>query len=219
VAAQLAVRLNEAERRELAQSPELNQDAFRLYIDGRYEWGKRTPEGFEKAAEFFHEAIDRDPSYARAYAGLADGYLLRVAFGYYRQLEMLPEAKATALGTLELEPRIAEAHATLGSITQNLDWDWKEAERQYGEAIGMAPSYSTAHRWYAEFLSILGRFQESRKEFARAREIDPLSPIIQAEEAQLYFFERQYNRNPALWSKAAHDDPSFALADERLAFT
>ena len=93
MAAQLAVRLNEAERRELALRSELIPDAYRLYIDGRYEWGKRTPEGFEKAAEFFHEAIDRDPSYARAYAGLADGYLLRGAFGSYRQLEMPPEPR------------------------------------------------------------------------------------------------------------------------------
>ena len=83
VAAKLAVRLNEEERRELALGPELNPDAYWLYIDGRYEWGKRTREGFAKAAEFFHETIDRDPSYARAYAGLADCYLLLAAFGYY----------------------------------------------------------------------------------------------------------------------------------------
>jgi DNA-binding winged helix-turn-helix (wHTH) protein/TolB-like protein/Tfp pilus assembly protein PilF len=219
VAAKLAVRLNEEERRQLALRPELNPDAYRLYADGRYEWGKRTLEGFEKAAEDFRQAIGRDPSYARAYAGLADCYLLLGAFGYYPQLEMLPKAKATALRALELDAHLAEAHATLGLITQNLDWDWKEVERQYSEAIRMAPSYATAHHWYAEFLSILGRFDESRKEFARAREIDPLSPIIQADEAQLYFFERRYDRNLELLRQVAREDPSFLLAHERLAFT
>jgi Tfp pilus assembly protein PilF len=132
---------------------------------------------------------------------------------------MLPKAKVTALRALQLEPRLAEAHATLGLIAQNLDWDWKEVERQYREAIRLAPNYSTAHHWYAEFLSILGRFDDSRSEFARAREIDPISPIIQADEAQLYFFERKFDRNLALLGRVAREDPSFALARERMAFT
>lgn len=219
VAAKLAVRLNEDERHDLAFHRDLNPEAHRLYVDGRYEWGKRTREGFEKAAEYFRQAIDRDPAYGRAYAGLADCYLLLGAYGYYSQLEMLPKAKVTALRALELEPRLAEAHATLGLITQNLDWDWKEVEGQYRESIRLAPNYSTAHHWYAEFLSIMGRFDESRREFARAREIDPISPIIQADEAQLDFFERQYGRNLALLAEVAREDPSFALARERMAFT
>ena len=219
VALKLAVRLNPEERRQLALHPELNPDAHRLYVDGRYEWGKRSREGLERGAEYFLQAIDRDPTYGRAYAGLADCYLLLGLSGDTPPLEMLPKAKATAMRALELDPRLAEAHATLGLITQNLDWNWKDVEAQYRESIRLAPNYSTAHHWYAEFLSIQGRFDESRREFERAREIDPISPIIQADEAQLYFFERQYDRNLELLRKVARDDPSFAVARERMAFT
>jgi DNA-binding winged helix-turn-helix (wHTH) protein/TolB-like protein len=219
VAMKLALRLSEEERRDLGRPTELDPEAHRLYVNGRYEWGKRTRAGFEKGAEYFRQAIDRAPAYGRAYAGLADCYLLLGLYGHYPPLEMLPKAKVTALRALELEPRLAEAHATLGLIAQNLDWDWNEVERRYREAIRLAPNYSTAHHWYAELLSILGRFDESRAEFARARQIDPISPIIQVDEAQLYFFERQYERSLGLLRRVAREDPSFALARERIAFT
>lgn len=219
VAAKLAVRLETASLPGGAPRHELNPEAHLLYVDGRYEWGKRTREGLEKGAEFFRQAIESDPSYARAFSGLADCYLLLGAYGYYPQLEMLPKAKLTALRALQLDPDLAEAHATLGLINENLDWDWKEAERQYREAIRLATNYSTAHHWYAEFLSILGRFGESGSEFARAREIDPISPIVQVDEAQLYFFERNYGRNLELLERVARHEPSFALARERIAFT
>jgi DNA-binding winged helix-turn-helix (wHTH) protein/TolB-like protein/thioredoxin-like negative regulator of GroEL len=217
VAAALAVRLSNEERQSIARRSELNPEAHRLYVNGRYEWGKRTREGFEKAAEYFRQAIDIDPGYARAYAGLADCQLLLGAYGYAPQLEMLPQAKAIALRALQLEPGLAEAHATLGLVVQNLDWDWKMVESHYREAIRLAPSYSTAHHWYAEFLSIVGRYDESHREFERAREIDPISPAIAIDEAQLYFFERQYGRALEILEKVLRDDPSFALARERMA--
>ncbi len=219
VAAKLALLLHQQDRRDVAPRAELNPEAHRLYVNGRYEWGKRTREGFEKGAEYFRQAIDRDPAYGRAYAGLADCYLFHGLFAYDPTLEMLPKARVTALRALELEPGLAEAHATLALVTQNLDWDWKEVERQYRESVRLAPNYSTAHHWYAEFLSILGRFDESRREFERAREIDPISPIIPVDEAQLYFFERQYDQNLKLLARVAREGPSFALARERMAFT
>ncbi len=126
---------------------------------------------------------------------MADCYLPLGAYGYYPPLEMLPKTKLTALRALQVDPDLAEAHATLGLVNENLAWDWKEMQRQYRESIRLATNYSTAHHWYAEFPSILGRFEESGSEFARAREIDPISPIVQAGEAQLYFFERGYARN------------------------
>ena len=218
VAAKLALRLNEQEDTDTAVRPEPNPEAHRLYIEGRYEWGKRTREGLGNGANYFRQAIDRDPAYARAYAGLADCYLLLGLYAYEPPLEMLPQAKTIALRALELEPHLADAHATLGLITQNLDWDWKEVERHYRESIRLAPNYSTAHHWYAEFLSITGRFDESRSEFERAREIDPISPIIPVDQAQLYYFEKQYDKSLKLLAKVAQDDPTFALARERMAF-
>jgi len=219
VASKLVLLLHEQDRRDLAAHPQLNPEAHRLYVNGRYEWGKRTREGFEKGAEYFRQAIDRDPFYGRAYAGLADCYLFLGLFGHYPALEMLPKAKVTALRALELEPGLAEAHATLGLITQNLDWNWKEVERQYREAIRLAPNYSTAHHWYAEFLSIQGRFEESRAEFARAREIDPISSVIPVDEAHLYFYQQQYDMNLKLLAEVARSDPASAVPRERAAFT
>ncbi len=219
VAQILAIHLSDRERRDLALRTEANPDSHRLYVKGRYELGKRNREAFERAADYFRQAIDLDPSYARALAGLADCYLLLGLYGYRPPLEMLPEAKTTALRALQLDPRLPEAHATLGLITQNLEWDWTEVERQYREASRLAPNYSTAHHWYAEFLSILGRFDESRNEFARARQIDPISPIVQTDEAQLYFFSRQYDRNLELLEKVSRENPSFALVRERMAYT
>lgn len=219
VAGRLVLRLSENNRRDLASRRNYKAAAHRAYMEGRYEWGRRSREGFEKAAQYFEQGIAIDPAYGRAYAGLADCYLMLGAYGFAPQLEMLPKAKVLALRALELEPGLAEAHATLGLITQNLDWDWDEVERQYREAIRLAPGYATAHHWYAEFLSIRGRFDDSRSEFARAREIDPISPIIRTDEAQLYFFERHYEQSLALLEQVAREAPSFALARERIAFT
>jgi DNA-binding winged helix-turn-helix (wHTH) protein/TolB-like protein len=218
-AANMAVRLGTKEAHVLARHKDVNSEAHRLYVNGRYEWGRRTRAGLEKSAELFRQSLDVDPGYAQAYAGLADSYLLLGLYGYEATLEALPKARATALRALELDPDLAESHATLGLIAQNLDWDWAAAERHYREAIRLSPNHPTAHHWYAEFLSILGRFDESEREFARARQIDPLSPIIRVDEAQLYFFERRYDRALQLLREAARDDPSFALAHERLAFT
>ncbi len=219
VASRLSARLTEAERRSLGGRRQLNPDAHELYVKGRYEWGRRSREGFEKAADYFRQAIDLDPTYARAHAGLADCYLLLGGYSYYPQIEMLPRAKAMASRALELDPSLAEAHATLGLISQNLDWDWVKVENHYEKAISLAPNYATARHWYAEFLSILGRFEESRREFQKARKIDPISPIIQIDEAQVYFFERRFDQNLAILKQVAQLDPAFELAHERMAFT
>lgn len=218
VARKVAAELKESERIGLAANSELNARAHRLYVDGRYEWGKRTREGLESGAKYFRQAIDLDSHYARAFAGLADCYLLLGLYGHAPPLEMLPEAKKMARRALELDATLAEARATLGLIAQNLDWDWKEVERQYREAIRLAPNHATAHHWLAEFLSIRGRFAEAEAEFARARELDPISPIIPVDEAQLYFFQRRYDRALAVLERVAKENPSFALTRERIAF-
>jgi TolB-like protein/DNA-binding winged helix-turn-helix (wHTH) protein/Tfp pilus assembly protein PilF len=218
VASHLAIRLSAEEQRELASNQELNPEAHRLYVRGRYELGKRTREGFEAAADAFRQAIDLDPAYARAYAGLADCYFLLGGYSWQPQLETLPQAKAMALRALQLNPHLADAHATLALVKQNLDWDWAGVEQEYREAIRLAPNNPTAHHWYAEFLSIQGRFEESAAEFAHAREIDPISLIIPVDEAQLYFFARNYDRSLELLREVARKDPSFALAHERMAW-
>ena len=190
IALNVHVPLTDRERRTLEARRRVNPDAHELYVRGRFEWGKRTGDGSERAAECFRRAIDLDPTYARAYAGLADCYLLLGGYSFSPQLEAVPKAKALALRALELDPSLGEAHATLGLSAQNLEWDWESVEQHYRQAIALAPNHATGHHWYAEFLSILGRFDQSRHAFAEARRVDPISPIIQVDEAQLYFFER-----------------------------
>jgi serine/threonine-protein kinase len=217
IASSVNARLTDAERRALETRRRLDPESHELYIKGRFEWGKRTREGFEKAADYFRGAIDLDPTYARAYVGLADAYLLLGGYGHDPQLQTLPKARALASRALDLDPSLGEAHATLGLISQNLDWKWTEVEDHYQKAVALSPNYATAHHWYAEFLSILGRFDESRLEFARARRIDPISSIIEADEAQLYFFERQYDRSLEILKRLRGVDPGFDLAQERIA--
>ena len=174
VAANLRIRLSTSESDALARRTETNPAVHSLYVRGRYEWGRRNREGFERAADLFREAVDIDPSYARAWAGLADSQLMLALYDYVPPLEMLPTAKSTAERALSLDPHLGEAEATLALVSQNLDWNWPEVERHYRQATAMTPGYATAHHWYAEFLSILGRFDESQREFAAAR------PIIQS---------------------------------------
>ncbi len=217
IALNLHVPLTEDERRNMEAHRRVSPEAHELYVRGRFEWGKRTREGFERAAEFFRSAIDLDPTYARPYAGLADCYLLLGGYSYSPQLEAVPKAKALALRALELNPSLGEAHATLGLSAQNLEWDWESVERHYRQAIVLSPNYATGHHWYAEYLSIVGRFDESRLAFARARRIDPISPIIQVDEAQLYFFERQYARSREILVQLERTDPAFDLVHDRIA--
>lgn len=213
---QLAVNLDL--RLAPARASSINPDAHELYNKGRYEWGKRTRGGFEKALELFRRAIDLDPSYARAHAGIADCYLLLGGYGHQAQLQSLPKAKERALRALELDPSLAEAHATLGLVAQNLDWSWEDVERHYRRAIELQPHYATAHHWYAEFLSIAGRFEESAREFALARNEAPVSSIIAIDEAQLYFFRRDFTRSRQMLEDVLRGEASSELARERLAW-
>ena len=217
IALNLHLPLTEDERRNLEAHRSVNPEAHELYVRGRFEWGKRTGEGFERAAAFFRRAIDLDPTYARAYAGLADCYLLLGGYSFNPQLEMGPKARALALRALELNPSLGEAHATLALTAQNMDWDWEVVESHYRQAVALSPNYATGHHWYAEYLSIVGRFDESRREFAQARRIDPISPIIQVDEAQLYFFERQYERSREILEQVARTDPGFDVVHDRIA--
>jgi tetratricopeptide (TPR) repeat protein len=176
-----------------ATSPE-TYAAFDLYLQGRYFWNKRTEEGFRKAADYFQQAIDRDPSYAPAYAGLADTDGLMSTYYLGPQNELMPKGRAAALKALELDDTLAEAHTSLALIAENYDYDWRTAEREFKRAIQLNPGYATGHQWYAECLSWQGRFDEALAEDEKARQLDPLSIIIGADHAQILYYARQYDR-------------------------
>jgi Tfp pilus assembly protein PilF len=188
-------------------------EAYDLYLKGRYFWNKRTPQGLERAIEYFQQAIDKDPNSARAYAGLADSYALMS--GYDTSVpagEVLPRARTAALKAVELDDRLAEAHTSLALIEQNCDWNWQAAEREYRRAIQLNPNYATAHHWYAEFLGLQGRFDESFAEMGRARQLDPLSLIMAADNGAILYFARKYDRAIEQFRTVLEMEPDFPRA-------
>jgi TolB-like protein/Flp pilus assembly protein TadD len=170
-----------------------NYEAYDLYLKGQYFWNNRTVEGFRRAVDYFQQAITKDPTYARAYAGLADSYALIGGYSTVPQAEFEPKARVAALRAVEIDDRLPEAHTALALIVQNYDWDWQTAEKEFRRAIELNPNYATAHHWYAEHLMWLGRFDDALRESERARQLDPLSLIIASDNGAILYYSRQYD--------------------------
>jgi TolB-like protein/DNA-binding winged helix-turn-helix (wHTH) protein len=187
-------------------------EAYDLYLKGQYFFGKRTAPGFEAAIDYFQQAVAKNPNDARAYAGLADSYALKAAYSSRSQSEFISKARAAALKALEIDDRLAEAHTALALIVQNNDWDWQTAEKEFRRAIELNPNYATAHHWYAEHLMWRGRFDEALQESERARQLDPLSLIIAADNGAILFYSRQYDRAIDKWRSVLEMDPDFPRA-------
>ncbi len=187
-------------------------DAYDLYLKGRYFWNQRTSDGFHHAIDYFQQAVAKDPSYARAYAGLADSYALLSGYSTAPQTEFMPKARAAALKALELDENLAEAHTSLALITEIYDWDWQTAEKEYRRAIELNPNYATAHHWFAECLTWQGRFDEALRESERARQLDPLSLIIAADNGAILYYSRQYDRAIEQFKAVRELDPNFSRA-------
>jgi TolB-like protein/DNA-binding winged helix-turn-helix (wHTH) protein/Tfp pilus assembly protein PilF len=198
-----------------AHHPSLSPEAYEaydLYLKGRYYWNKRTTQGFQQAIEYFQQAVAKDPSYARAYAGLADSYALLSGYSLAPQKAFMPKARAAAQRAVELDDRLAEAHTSLALITENYDWDWQTAEKEYRRAIQLDSNYATAHHWYAEYLAFQGRFDEAFAESERARELDPLSLIIATDNGAILYFSRQYDRAIKQFRAVLDMEPNFPRA-------
>jgi TolB-like protein/DNA-binding winged helix-turn-helix (wHTH) protein/Tfp pilus assembly protein PilF len=193
--------------------------AYDLYLQGRYFLNERTEEGFQRAAEYFQQAIERDPNYARAYAGLADTDGLMSTWYVGPQNELMPKGRAAALKALQLDDTLAEAHNSLALIAENYDYDWQTAEKEFKRAIHLDPGYATAHQWYAEYLSWQGRFEEALAESEKARQLDPLSMIIAADHASILYYGRQYDRALAQSRAVLNMDPRAPRAASIVVFS
>ena len=184
-------------------------EAYDLYLKGRYFWNKRTEGGFRQAADYFQQAIDKDPNYGRAYAGLADTFTLMSTWFVGSQNELMPKARTAALRALELDESLAEAHASLALIRENYDYDWPGSEKEFRRAIQLDPQYATAHQWYAELLSWQGRFEEAFAESERARQLDPLSLIIASDYGWILYDSRQFDNAVKQARLVLELDPNF----------
>src|SRR5262249_54828609 len=189
-----------------------NPEAFRAYLKGRYFWNKRTPTALEHSLEYFRQAIDLDPTYSSAYAGMADAYALLVWQDKIPQEQFVPRAKGAATKALQIDETLAEPHATLGFLKFWYDWDFHGAESEFRQAIELNSDYASAHHWYGEFLGLMGRFDEGLKELRLAQQIDPLSPVINADLGKILFLARQPNQAVEQLQKTIETDPDFPLA-------
>ncbi|MGH2374875.1 MAG: tetratricopeptide repeat protein, partial [bacterium] len=210
----LRLKLTPREKKRLTAITTGSPEAYQAYLKGRYFWNKFTEHSLEKSVDFFKRAIDIDPSYALAYAGLADAY--HELSGLYSPREIMPRAKAAATKALELDPGLAEAHAALGWIIWRFDWDWSTAEREFKRAIELNANYALAHGMYGMFLDSMGRFDESLSAHQRAQSLDPLSPIIDAGLGFRLYLARQYDSAIESYRKTLEMNPNFAQAQNRL---
>jgi serine/threonine protein kinase/Tfp pilus assembly protein PilF len=182
----LKMNLSGAEKSRMAQRPTENGEAYQLYLRGRFYWNKRTAEGVNKATGYFQQAIDRDPNYALAYAGLADCYYVTFFNNFtISQAESAAKSRAAALKALELDPSLAESHVSMGQVLENFDWGFDGAEREFRRALVINPGYATGLQWYAELLENLARYDEALAMIRRAQEADPFSLIINAVHGQI----------------------------------
>jgi len=192
----LKVKLLGDEKEKLVKRHTNNQEAYNLYLKGRYFWNRRTEEDLEKSIECFKQAIEKDPDYALAYTGLADSYIAlpTYSFSFFPPKEAFPKAKGAALRALEIDDTLGEAYASLALIKLDYDWDWAGAEKQFKQAIELNPGYATAHHWYAIYLMYMARFDEAIREIKTAQELDPLSLVINRVVGRVFYFARQYDQ-------------------------
>jgi serine/threonine protein kinase/tetratricopeptide (TPR) repeat protein len=193
-----------------------NDEAYRLYLLGRYFFNKRMKEDFYKAIEYFRQAVEKDPSYALAYAGLADCYGLLGAYMVMETHRAFTYARNAANKALELDNGLAEAHTSLALVHWLYDWDWAAADREFRKAIELNPRYVTAHHWRGLFLGEMGRFEEAEAEMQKALERDPISAPVYADYGRVLFWARRYDEALEKYRKASEISPVFgAMQYER----
>jgi serine/threonine-protein kinase len=208
ISEKLRLRLTGEEKQQLGKRSTANAEAYQLYLRGRYAWEKRTESGLTQSIEHFQQAIEKDPGYALAYAGLADSYAVLSSYSVMSPADSFPKARAAARKALEIDDSLAQAHANLGIAFMDFDRDWSSAESEYKKAIALDPNYATAHHWYGLLLTALGRFDESEAALRRARELDPFSVVIQCNVSRLFLHARQYDRAIEEARKALEMDPN-----------
>jgi TolB-like protein/DNA-binding winged helix-turn-helix (wHTH) protein/tetratricopeptide (TPR) repeat protein len=205
IADEIQANLTPRQRARLAGKPSINPDAYQAYLRGRFYLAQRTQPAMEKAVRYFQEATEKDPRSALAYSGLAESYSLLGGYAFLPPDVAHPKAKAAAGKALELDPDLAEAMTALADLTD----DPAETEKLFKKAIELNPNYATAHHWYARFLSETGRHQEAVAEINRARELDPLSLIINDNVGEMLFAAREFDKAVTQLRKSLEMEPNY----------
>ena len=198
--------LNTANRIPAAST---SYETYNLYLKALYFWNLRTPEGMQQAANYFQQAIAKDPNYAAAYAGLANTFSLTADWELGPQSDLMPKARAAALKALQLNDALAEGHAALAMVADSYDYDWQTAEKELRRAIELNPNYATAHQWLSVHFSLMGRFDEALAEVERARQLDPQSLTLASNHAEVLLALGQTERALAECRDVLDMDASF----------
>jgi serine/threonine-protein kinase len=209
VAGKLRLELSGDQQKMLAKETSENSEAYELYLKGRYYWNKRTLADLEKARSWFAQAVEKDPEYALAYAGLADCYCSLAVYEGLPPSQGFPLAKDYARIALRLNSKLAGPHTALAYAATSYDWDWVEAEKEYQIAIALDANYATAHKWYSEYLTAMSRFEEAIAESKRAAELEPYSLIIKTQLGGPYLYLRRFDDAIDLYRKAIEFEPNF----------
>ena len=208
----LRMKLTKEETQRLAKRFTDDSEAYQLYLRGRHHWAKRTPDGMQKGLGYFQQAIEKDPEYALAYAGLADCHGMLSIYCVVQPREGWSKARAAVAAAVTLDPELAEGHTSLAFIKTFADWDWAGAAKEFELALKLNPSYWVASYWYAMHLGMCGKYDEAERQAARAQELEPLSPIAVWVGGCVSFAARRFSDAIDRCSKAIEIDSHYPLA-------
>jgi serine/threonine protein kinase/Tfp pilus assembly protein PilF len=211
ISGKLRLQLTHAEKKRLVKRHTEDAEAYRLYLQGHHHWNRWTEEGFYKAIGYFQQAIQKDPSYALAYAGVADSYVLLGWNSYLPPKDAFPKGKAAAMAALEIAPDLGEAHTDLATVLWLHDWQWPEAQREFQRSLELNPCYPTANHYYAECLMTMGRNAEALTRMKKSLELDPLSLIINVAIGWAHYHARQYDEAVAQLLRTVELDPNYPM--------
>ncbi len=212
IADEIRAALTGLDGKHLARARVYNPDAYRAYARGRFLWSKRTEENMKQAIQELKQAVKEDPEYALAWDGIADCWVALAWYGFVDPNDAFPQAQQALNKALSIEDSLAEAHTSLAFVTVYYLRDWAGAEREFRRAIELNPNYANGHHWFAEFLSLEGRHEEAIGEAEHARELDPVSSIINTWVGSRYFFAHKYDTAMDVSRGAVDMDPNFVPA-------
>jgi eukaryotic-like serine/threonine-protein kinase len=211
ISGKLRLKLTRAEKKRLTKRETHDTEAYRLYLKGRHHWNRWTEDGFCKAIEYFQQAIEKDPGYALAHAGVADSYVLLGWNGYLQPIDAFPKGKMAAMKALRLDADLGEAHAPLAAVLWLHDWQWKEAQSEFIRSLELNPSYATANHWYAEFLMTMGWHEDAVARMKKSQELDPLSLIISVAIGWAFYMARRYDDALAQLRRTVELEPHYPV--------
>ena len=219
IAEAIRIELTPRELAALKSAKIINPEAYEAYLKGRYSWNRRTADGLKNAVDYFNQAIAKDPNYAAAYSGLADTYALLGDWQYtvMPAKEAMPRALWADRKAMELDDSLGEAHASLAFCLEGFVWDFAAADREFQRSVELSPGYATAHHWYAWHLSLMGRNKEAIAEMDKAVNLDPVSPVVNADLAELLLIAHLPDESIQQSRKAIEMNPGFAFAHNQLA--